>query len=200
MDKTKTVLNHFKKHDPVMFSMAKRLGIQEIKPQKPNYYFYSLCYAIIGQQLAGSAAKAIFARFERLFPDGKITPERAAKLKEKQISGIGTSWAKAGYIIDLGQKVSGGMLDLKAIAKMENRQAIESLTQVKGIGPWTAEMFLMFTMGREDVFSHGDLGLQKAIMKHYGVKDRKKVERIAAKWSPYRTYACRTLWKSLDSS
>ncbi|KHO47723.1 MAG: DNA-3-methyladenine glycosylase [archaeon GW2011_AR5] len=202
MDKTKAVLAHFRKTDPVMFSMAKNTGIIPVQPQKPSQYFYSLCYAIIGQQLSGSAAKSIFTRFENLFPGGKITPERAAKLKEKSIREIGTSWAKARYIIDLGQKVSNGDLNLKTVAKMKNAEAIEALTRVKGVGPWTAEMFLMFTMGREDIFSHGDLGLRKAIIKNYSLKSpsKEKIERISAKWSPYRTYACRTLWKSLDSS
>ena len=102
----------------------------------------------------------------------------------------------------MGQKVSNGDLNLKTVAKMKNAEAIEALTRVKGVGPWTAEMFLMFTMGREDIFSHGDLGLRKAIIKNYSLKSpsKEKIERISAKWSPYRTYACRTLWKSLDSS
>ena len=201
MDKTKAVLAHFRKTDPVMFSIAKKSGVLEIKPRRPNYYFYALCREIIGQQLAGSAAKAIFSRFEKLFPDCKINPHYAAKLREEQIRNIGTSWAKARYIIDLGRKVSSGELNLKSMAKMENQQVIESLTQVKGIGPWTAEMFLMFTMGREDVFSHGDLGLRKAIIKNYSLKSpsKEKIGKISAKWSPYRTYACRTLWKSLEA-
>lgn len=197
-NKTRTIINHFRKNDPVMFSMAKRIGIVPVTRRAD--YFNDLCYAIIGQQLSSSVAKTIYGRFEKLFPNG-ITPERAARMKESSLRGIGTSWAKASYIIDLGQRVSRSELDLKKIAKLENQQAIAELTKVKGIGPWTAEMFLMFTMGREDVFSHGDLGLQKAIMKHYRIKklDKKKVEKISAKWSPYRTYACRVLWKSLEA-
>ena len=159
MDKTQAAMRHFKKNDPVMFSIAKKIGITPVKARRTDH-FKDLCYTIIGQQLSGAVVKVIFSRFEKLFPGGKITPERAAKLSEKSIRNIGTSWAKARYIIDLGQKVSGGALDLKSIAKLDNLQAIENLTQVKGIGPWTAEMFLMFTMGREDIFSHGDLGLR----------------------------------------
>lgn len=212
MNSTRKALNHFRKNDPILYSVAKQVKMIPLEPQKSSYYFYSLCHAIIGQQLSGSVAKTIFSRFEKLFPDGRITPEHAANLKAKTIRGIGTSWAKANYIIDLGQKVSSGELNLKSVAKMDDKQAIEALTKVKGIGPWTAEMFLMFTMGREDIFSHGDLGLRKSIIKHYKLKNpelkdakrqaalRDKIERISATWSPYRTYACRVLWKSLDSS
>ena len=199
MDKTRAVMNHFRKNDPVMHFLAKRHGIAPAK--KRSAHFSDLCYAIIGQQLSGAVAKTIFSRFEQLFPNEKITPQAAARLKEKQIRKIGASWAKASYIIDLGKKVSGGELDLKSISRMSDSQAIENLTKVKGIGPWTAEMFLMFTMGREDVFSHGDFGLRKAVMKHYSLRkaDKEKIEKIAAKWSPYRTYACRLLWKSLEA-
>ncbi len=199
MDKTRAVLNHFRKNDPVMFGMAKEIGIIPVKQRKNH--FNDLCYAIIGQQLSGAVAKTIFSRFEQLFPNGKITPQAAAKLRERQKRKIGASWAKASYIVDLGKKVSGGELDLKSVSKVSDAEAIEKLTAVKGIGPWTAEMFLMFTMGREDIFSHGDLGLRKAITKQYKLRkaDKEKIEKIAAKWSPYRTYACRLLWKSLEA-
>ena len=201
MDKRKKVLNHFRKADPTLFAISKKVGINPIETREPSYYFYALCYDIIGQQLAGAATKAIFSRFENLFPKGKIMPRYAMKLSEKAIRNVGTSWAKARYIRDLAQKVSDGTLDLKSIEKLNDEEAIERLVQVKGIGPWTAEMFLMFTMGREDIFSHGDLGLRKAIIKHYSLKEnvsRDKIEKITKKWSPYRTYACRVLWKSLE--
>ncbi|MFA4819765.1 MAG: DNA-3-methyladenine glycosylase 2 family protein [Candidatus Aenigmatarchaeota archaeon] len=199
--KMRKAINHFKKIDPVLFSIAEQVSIDSIEARKSNYYFYALCREIIGQQLAGSAAKAIFGRFKKLFPKGKITSRHTLKLSEEEIRNIGTSWAKARYIRDLAQKVEDGTLDLKSVEKLNDAEAIEKLVQVKGIGPWTAEMFLIFTMCREDIFSHGDLGLRKAIIKHYSLRspDREKIEKITIKWSPYRTYACRILWKSLDA-
>ncbi len=194
-------LRHFKKADPVMHSIAKRTDVQLSKARRTNDYFYHLCYEIISQQLAGKAAQAIFRRFQEMFPEGKITPEYMLKLKEKKIRDAGTSWAKARFVRDLAKKVTDGTLDLKRLRKMDDAKVIEALTQVKGIGPWTAEMFLMFTLGRQDVFSHGDLGLRKAIVKHYALKKdagREEIEAIARKWSPYRTYASRVLWKSLE--
>ena len=200
MDKTRVVMKHFKKNDQILFSISRQVGIPALEIRTPDYYFYSLCREIIGQQLAGSAANAIFGRFEKLFARGKVTPRCTLKLSEETIRNIGTSWAKARYIKDLARNVADGKLDLKSIEKLDDPEVIENLTQVKGIGPWTAEMFLMFTMGREDVFSHGDLGLRKAITKHYSLRNpsRGKIEKISAKWSPYRTYACRVLWKSLE--
>ncbi|MFZ3077444.1 MAG: DNA-3-methyladenine glycosylase 2 family protein [Candidatus Aenigmatarchaeota archaeon] len=197
----RAALAHFQKKDKVLFSIAKKVVIEPIELRKTSEYFRSLCYEIIGQQLAKNAARTIFGRFENLFPNGKITPEYALKLSEEAIRNAGASWSKAGFVKDLAQKVADGTLDLKSIKRLDDSQAAEKLMQVKGIGPWTAQMFLMFTLGREDVFSHGDLGLRKAIVKLYSLdKDAAKneIEEIAKKWSPYRTYACRILWKSLE--
>ena len=194
-------LRHFKKADPVMHSVAKSTNIEQRKAVTSNDYFWHLCYEIISQQLAGKAAHAICQRFKKLFPGGRITPEQTLKIKEKTMRKAGMSWAKASFVRDLARKVNDGTLDLKKLKQMDNAQAIEVLMQVKGIGPWTAEMFLMFTLQRQDVFSHGDLGLRKAIIKHYSLgKDagREEIEEIARKWSPYRTYASRVLWKSLE--
>ena len=108
---------------------------------------------------------------------------------------------KVKYIKDLAQKTLDKTLDLSKLTNMTDGDVLTELTKVKGIGPWTAEMFLMFTLGREDVFSHGDLGLKNAIKKLYGFKkdpSKKQVEKIVNKWSPYRTFACRILWKSLE--
>lgn len=197
--KIHAVLNHFQKVDPILFSIAKKIDLERIEPRKTDDYFRSLCYEIIGQQLAKNAARAIFDRFQKLFPNKKITPKNTLKLSEETIRHAGASWSKARFVRDLAQKVSDGTLDLKNIASLEDSQIVDRLTQVKGIGPWTAQMFLMFTLGREDIFSSGDLGLRKAIIKLYSLKKdaaQDKIEAITRKWSPYRTYACRLLWKS----
>lgn len=199
--KMRKALNHFKKTDPILFSVAKKVDLEPIKPREVEDYFYALCYEIIGQQLAKKAAQTIFARFKKLFSQGKITPRKTLKISEQKMRNAGASWSKARFIRDLARKVADKRLDFKKIIYLEDAQVIEKLTEVKGIGPWTAQMFLIFTLGREDVFSHGDLGLRKAIIKIYSLREdasREKIVKITKKWSPYRTYACRILWKSLE--
>ncbi len=199
--KLRAVLRHFRKADPILFTIAKKVELDEVEPRKTDEYFYALCYEIISQQLAKSAARSIFSRFKKLFPRERITPERTLKLSEKEIRRTGASWSKARFVRDLAQNVMDETVDLKSLRHLNDADVAETLMQVKGIGPWTAQMFLMFTLGREDVFSHGDLGLRNAIKRHYSLRKdagREEMERIAKRWSPYRTYACRILWKSLD--
>lgn len=186
-------LAHFKKADPVLYAAAKDVKIKPLKPRPPEDYFKSLCFEIINQQLNGKVARTIFARFEALFRKG-VTPGSVNRIKVDRIRSIGASWSKAEFIKDLAKKVCSGELDLRKLKRLDNKSAIEQLTSVKGIGPWTAEMFLMFTIGREDLFSHGDLGLRKGVEKLYGLTDKAQIEKLSQKWSPYRTYACRVLW------
>jgi len=199
--KIRAVLNHFQKTDPILFSIAKRVDIEQIKSRETEDYFHSLCHEIIGQQLAKNAACAIFDRFKKLFASERITPEETIKLTEETIRNVGASWSKARFIKDLAQEVVDGTLNLKDLRRLDDWQVVENLTKVKGIGPWTAQMFLMFTLGREDIFSHGDLGLKKAIIKLYSLNEnttQDEIEEITKKWSPYRTYACQMLWKYSD--
>jgi len=199
--KIRAVLNHFQKTDPILFSIAKRVDIEQIKSRETEDYFYSLCHEIIGQQLAKNAAYAIFDRFKKLFASERITPEETIKLTEETIRNVGTSWSKARFIKNLAQEVVDGNLNLKDLTHLDDSQVVENLTKVKGIGPWTAQMFLMFTLGREDIFSHGDLGLKKAMVKLYSLNEnaaQDEIEEITKKWSPYRTYACQMLWKYSD--
>jgi len=123
------------------------------------------------------------------------------KLSDKKIRSCGTSNSKVSFLKDLAAKVLKNDLKLNKLDKLSDDLVIKELTKVKGIGPWTAEMFLMFTLGREDIFSHGDLGLKNAIKKLYKFKKeptRKQIEKIVEIWKPYRTYASRILWKSLE--
>ena len=184
-----------------MYKAAKQFSPPILKPRKTNLHFQSLCYEIIGQQLATKVAKTIFERFKNLHPKAKITAQATLKIKDQSIRNIGASWSKVGFIKDLAQKVVSGEIDFKKIRKMDDEQVIQKLTTVKGIGPWTSEMYLMFTLGRQDVFSHGDLGIKKTITKLYSLdKDicKDKIEKITNKWSPYRTYACLVLWEMHD--
>jgi DNA-3-methyladenine glycosylase II len=163
-------------------------------------YFRALVETIIGQQLSGKAADTITARFNKLFPKGKYIPADVLKIPDAQIRGVGISYAKIKYIKDLAQKTQDKILDFETIHKMPDAEVVAHLTQVKGIGPWSAEMFMMFTLKREDVFSLGDLGLKNAIIKLYKLRKPtpKKMLKISQKWAPYRTWAARYLWMSLD--
>lgn len=197
----KVVLKHFQNVDPILFSVAQTITLEEHAIRSPNRYFVSLCSEIIGQQLSGKVADVLFDRFEKLFPKRTVTPKRVLATSEAVLRGVGMSWSKTRFIRDLAQHVLTKSLQLDQLAKLSDQDVIKELTKVKGIGPWTAEMFLMFTLGREDVFSYGDLGLRKAIKKLYGFKKDptvKQMEKIANKWKPYRTYAARILWKSLE--
>lgn len=199
---TSQIARHFQKHDRMLSSIIEKIGpIKELRPDKPANYFFRLCQEIVGQQLAGKAAKAIFVRFQKLFPDEKVTPAGVLKIPHSSMRKAGLSNAKARYIRDLAEKVSHKELILKNLTNLSDEQVVEELIKVKGIGPWTAEMFLMFTLTREDVFSPGDLGIRKAIKKIYGLKKDptpKQIEKISNKWKPYRTYACLVLWQALD--
>ncbi len=199
---TKNALSHFRIVDPILYSLLqKHPSLKSITREKSKDYFKNLCREIIGQQLSGRVADVLFERFEKLFPKRRVTPQRVLATSEAVLRTTGMSWSKARFIRDLAGQVLTKSLQLAQLAQLPDQDVIKELTRVKGIGPWTAEMFLMFTLGREDVFSYGDLGLRKAIKKLYGFKKDptvKQMEKIVIKWKPYRTYAARILWKSLD--
>lgn len=195
----KKVLSHFKKVDPVLYALATRIDDFDIQPTRD--YFLDLCEAIISQQLAEKVGTTICKRFRALFGKQTITPTLVLQTPHKTLRSIGTSNAKVLFIKDLAQHVVDNKLQLENIESLSHEEIIQVLTQVKGIGPWTAEMFLIFSLGKEDVFSCGDLGLQRAIQKAYKRKKeltKKQLEKLSKKWSPYRSYACRVLWKSLE--
>lgn len=193
-------LVHFQTADPILYSLIRKHPSLDSKLRKKDY-FKSLSREIIGQQLSGKVADVLFDRFEKLFPKGTVTPKRVLDTSEETLRGTGMSWSKTRFIRDLAQKVLDKSVRLDALPQWENEKVMSELMKVKGIGPWTAEMFLMFSLGREDVFSYGDLGLRNAMKKLYGFKKDptvKQMERIVNKWKPYRTYAARILWKSLE--
>jgi DNA-3-methyladenine glycosylase II len=136
-----------------------------------------------------------------LFRNKKITPEKLLTLPDSKIRTVGTSWSKISYLKNLATHIQQKTIHLTKLPDMNNEDVIQELTKVKGIGPWTAEMFLMFSLGREDVFSYGDLGLRKAIKQLYKFKrdpTHKQLEQIVNRWAPYRTWAARILWRSLE--
>jgi len=203
MKKTKQqAIKHFQKHDKVLFSVIEKVEpIRELKMNEPKEYFTNLCQSIIGQQLSGKVSETIFSRFKKLFSGQKVSPRKVLKIPHEAMREMGLSNAKAKYIRDLAEKVVNKELNFKDFENLNNEQIIEELVKVNGIGPWTAEMFLMFTLARKDVFSQGDLIIRKAVRKMYGFKKeptKEQIKQISDKWVPYRTYACLVLWKSLS--
>ena len=196
------IVQHFKKKDPVLHSYLKQVGpIEDLQGDLPKNYFFRICKEIVGQQLSSKAGHVIFSRFKNVFPQGIVCPEAVLATSHEILRDSGISHAKARYVRNLAESVVSGDLDFKSFKKLSNGQIVEKLTKVKGIGPWTSEMFLMFTMGREDVFSPGDLGLRKAIKKAYKFKkepSKQQIEKIVSQWSPYKTYGCLALWRTLE--
>jgi DNA-3-methyladenine glycosylase II len=163
--------------------------------------FQSLVSSIMYQQLAGSAADAIYARFLQLYNGRFPSPSRLAATPDMRLRAAGLSGRKAEYIKGLAASVSEGSLDLASLASMEDEQVVEQLTAVRGIGRWTAEMFLIFCLGRPDVLPVGDLGLQRAMQKTYLLRKAltpERMEKIAVPWRPYRSIATWYMWKSLE--
>lgn len=197
------VTQHFQTHDPLIFSLIETHGVQKIckKPQLNNH-FSSLCREIIGQQLSGKVVDVIVARFHALCGTSDPTPNTILALPDQTLCDVGMSWAKVRYVKNLAEHAIAKTIQFDALHTYDDERVIQELTKVKGIGYWTAEMFLMFTLGRANVFSFGDLGLKNAMKSLYGekkVNTPKKIERIVQRWSPYKTYACLLLWKSLDA-
>ena len=163
--------------------------------------FVDILESIVSQQLSVKASDTIWKRFKILFGKKKMTPRNLLTIDDEKIRSSGISYSKIKYMKGLATGIVNKEIDLEALTKLPNEEVLVELTRVKGIGPWTAEMILMFSLAREDVFSLGDIGLRNAIAKIYEIDrdDLKKVAKISNKWKPYRTYAARYLWKSLDN-
>ncbi len=189
---------HLKKADPVIRAIIERVGACRIEYGPPE--FHSLAEAIVYQQLNGKAAVTIFKRFAALAGE-PLTPAGILKLTDEQMRSVGLSKQKSAYLKDLAAKTNEGLLDFSKLPALSDEEVIKHLTQVKGIGVWTAQMFLMFTLKRENVLPTGDYGVQAAIKKHYRKRKLPKphvMEKIAKCWEPYRSVACWYLWRSLD--
>jgi DNA-3-methyladenine glycosylase II len=168
--------------------------------KKRNHHFSVLVESIISQQLATGAAEAIFKRFKDLYPKFPTASEILSTRKSK-LRLVGLSGMKIEYLKDLSRHIEQGKLDIKSLAKKSDEDIIANLTQVKGIGRWTAEMFLIFSLGRQDVFPVDDLGLRKGVQRIFSMPDipkPKEVEKIGQRWKPYRTIVTWYIWKSLQ--
>ncbi len=192
-------VNHLKKCDPVLREIIGRVGPCRIEYGPAE--FCSLAEAIVYQQLNGKAAVTIFKRFAALAGE-PLTPEGILKLTDEQLRSVGLSKQKSSYLKDLAAKTAGGELDFSRLPELSDDEVIEHLTQVKGIGVWTAHMFLIFSLRRPNVLPTGDYGVQMAVKKHYNKRKLPKpkdMEKIARAWEPYRSVACWYMWRSLDT-
>lgn len=186
--------------DPVIQKVVSEQGVLQPIVLTENL-FVDIVSSIVSQQLSVKAADTIWKRFELLFPDKKVTPELVLTLPDQTIRDVGCSFSKIKYMKGLAQMVIDNELDLQGLVHMSEEEVITELTRVKGIGKWTAEMILIFSLARPDVFSLGDLGLRNAVAKLYNVDrdDLKKIEEISLMWKPMRSTASRYLWRSLDN-
>ncbi len=199
-------LLHLKKADPVLHRAAipfkdQLSGRSSTKRYTGQALFSSLAASVTGQQLSTKAADTIWGRLV-VACKGEVTPEAIQKLRLPTMRKAGLSAAKSKTLKELSKAVLKGQLDLPALRKIPEEEAITQLSSVWGIGRWTAEMFLMFALERDDVFSPGDLGLRRSMEAIYGLpKDVaiKELEAIALTWSPHRTFASRVLWRVRDA-
>jgi len=190
---------HLKKSDPVMRGIIERVGAYKIQHREPS--FETLVRSIVYQQLSGKVATVILGRLVAMLPDGKVTPDAILKLTPARMRKAGLSKQKTAYIRDLARKTKKGHVKFETLAELTDLEVIEHLTQVKGIGVWTAHMFLIFALRRPDILATGDLGVRTAVRKAYELEAlpaAKEMEELAAGWRPYASVAMWYLWRSLD--
>ena len=191
------------RRDPVLAAIIKRHGKCELGAVRDRFdHFAMLVRAIVFQQLSTKAATTIHGRLVACMPDSKPTAAALAAVTEEQFRAAGISRQKVGYLRDLSERVLSGALPLESVDAMSDEEVVVALTQVKGIGRWTAEMFLIFRLQRPDVLPVGDLGIVNAIHKAYRLRKKPTPERmrkLGEAWRPYRSVATWYLWRSLDN-
>lgn len=193
-------LEHLRASDPVLGRLIDRVGPYTIELLEPGYE--TLVKAIVLQQLSGKVAEIIFQRLIEAAGNGRLTPEAVLRLRTRKLRAIGLSQRKTEYIRDLARRVVAGDLDLAALSEATDEEVHARLTALRGIGPWTVHMFLIFALERTDVMPSGDLGIRVAVRDVYGFEKTPtpgEVDEIARKWHPYRTVASWYLWRSLEA-
>jgi DNA-3-methyladenine glycosylase II len=192
---------HLKKTDPVMRAIIERVGAYKIQHRDPS--FETLVRSIVYQQLSGKVASVILGRLIAMLPDGRVTPDAVLKLTPARMRKAGLSKQKTAYIRDLARKTKQGHVKFETLTDLADHEVIEHLTQVKGIGVWTAHMFLIFALRRLDVLATGDLGVRSAIRKAYQLEELphpQQMEELAIAWRPYSSVAMWYLWRSLEGA
>ena len=194
-------INHLRKVDPVMSGVIDRVGKCTLAPRLEWTHFDALVRSIVYQQLSGKAAATIHGRVLNLVGDGPEAATRIAATPHELLRAAGLSTAKANYVRNLAEHVLDGSLPVETLHELGDDEIIAALTQVKGIGKWSAQMFLMFRLGRPDVLPELDLGIQKGIQKAYRLRKLPtpaQVLRRGAKWAPYRTVGSWYMWRVLE--
>ncbi len=190
---------HLRAADPVMRSMIDAVGPYTLRFE--NDRFGMLVRSFVSQQISTIAARAIRKRLLELAGPEGLTAVNLARFTVDQMRSVGLSQQKASYVADLSCKVNAGIVDLRGLGRLSDERVVEILTQVKGIGRWTAQMFLIFALGRPDVFPHDDLGVRAAIRDRYGLTelpDKKTSLKISEPWRPYASVASWYCWRVLD--
>jgi DNA-3-methyladenine glycosylase II len=198
---------HLRAADPVLKQLIDQIGIDGLgdpRAGRPQDHYGALVRSIVGQQLSTKAARSIYTRLTERFGGRTPTPDEVlADDPDELRAAAGLSHAKVRYLRSLAEHVLDGSLELEKLDALSDEEIITELTAVKGIGAWSAHMFLMFHLLRPDILPVGDLGIRRAVMLAYGLDalpDAATMQRIAEPWRPYRTLACRYLWRSLDAT
>jgi DNA-3-methyladenine glycosylase II len=192
---------HLRRTDERIARVIAQVGTCRFVPRAEGTHFDALVRAIIYQQLSGKAASTILGRVLALYGGRYPTADELLATSDEQLRGAGLSRQKLSYLRDLARHVQDVTLPLDRLHELDDARVIEALTAVKGIGRWSAQMFLMFRLGRPDVLPDNDLGIRKGLQRAYRMRKLpapKKVQAVGARWSPYATYACWYLWRSLD--
>src|SRR3954471_2979380 len=198
----KKAVAHLRKVDPVLATVIDKVGVYKGWPMSNGTHFDAVCRSIVFQQLSGKAAGTIHGRFQGLYGGRTPHPEQLATTSDEQLRSIGLSRQKSAYLKDLGARVTAGQLPIETLHELTDDEIITALTQVKGIGRWTAQMFLMFRLGRLDVLPDLDLGIQKGMQRAYRLRKLptpERVKKIGAKWAPYRTVGSWYMWRLIDT-
>ena len=192
-------IRHLQAADPVIGRIIQRVGAYRIEFRDPG--FETLVRSIVYQQLSGRVAQVIFGRLAAAVPEGLLTPENILALRPARMRKLGLSKQKTAYIRDLARHTRDGTVDFAGLSALPDAEVIDRLTIVKGVGVWTAHMFLIFALRRNNVLPSGDLGVRTAIQKAYGLSGLPKpeeIETLGERWHPYRTVAAWYLWRSLE--
>ncbi|MBA3889300.1 MAG: DNA-3-methyladenine glycosylase 2 family protein [Gemmatimonadaceae bacterium] len=196
-------IRHLKRADPVLGAIIRSVGTCELGTSRQRSHFRALTRSIIYQQLSGKAAATILSRMHAIYGGRAPTAEQLLATPDAALQAAGVSRQKISYLRDLATRVHEGSVPLTRIARLPDEELITTITQVKGIGRWTAQMFLMFQLHRPDVLPELDLGIQNAIWKAYGLRKRplpQDVLRIGKPWRPHASVASWYLWRSLDTA
>lgn len=198
---TEAAVRHLRRADPVMRKIVKAVGPCELRPGGRGDHFTTILRAIVGQQLSSKAAETIWNRLLELHANGRrIRPEDVLALRVGRLRSTGMSNAKVRYAKDLARRVASGELNLRSLSRRDDERIVAELIAVDGVGRWTAEMFLIFKLGRPDVWAVGDLGLRNAVKRAYRVEPTKdNLIRVAEPWRPWRSVASWYLWRSLSA-